>query len=300
MLPHGQMRCALPFGPRALLPAALALLALPAAVAAQGSLSHARDAVRDDSSSSSDDDDDDDGRHYGHGRSHHHDDWCDDEDDELETLFAKMVAYAVTSPFWGPHVLVDEGFDVPCHFYGHPYDRGRDGVMMIGAYDRPANHLTRLDIEYALDFDDLERVGGRVLWEHSSRFGVDASANFYQEDLAALDDDRLWIGDVNLVYRFAQCETFAMRTGIGMNWLADSIRGDAGFNFTYGADWFPRDPLIVSTEIDWGTLGDAEIFHGRATVGAVFDHVEVYTGYDYYELDGVGLDGIIAGLRVWF
>jgi len=306
------MSAAAPLVTRPLMAAFLAgglLLALPAALWAQGSLFGVREGVRDEprrtppahDDDEDDEDDDHDHRHrhgYGHGHHHHYDD-CDD-DDELETLAAKLIGYAITSPFWGPHVMVDQGFDVPGHFYGHPYDRGSDGVMLIGNYDRPANHLTRLDIEYAMDFDDLERAGGRVLWEHTSRLGVDSSFNFLREDLGAAGHDQLWLGDVNFVYRFAQCENFVMRTGLGVNWLADSRRGDAGFNFTYGADWFPADPLVVSTEIDWGTLGDAELFHGRATVGIVRDHVEIYTGFDYYDVDGVPLKGVIAGIRVWF
>ena len=82
--------------------------------------------------------------------------------------------------------------------------------------------------------------------------------------------------------------------------MADDTRGDAGINFTYGADWFPAEPFVVSTVIDYGTLGDATLFHGRATVGIVHDHVEFYTGYDYYDLDGVGLGTVIAGMRIWF
>ena len=60
------------------------------------------------------------------------------------------------------------------------------------------------------------------------------------------------------------------------------------------------DTLIVSSEIDWGQLGNAEVFQWRGTVGAVWDHVEVYAGYRYYELEGVALDGLIVGLRTWF
>ena len=266
---------------------------------AQGDLFRARQVVR----SGADDDDD----HRKH-RHRHYDD-CDDDDDSIwgELLFDLFgeVAFEVccnvaTSPFWGPHQVVDQGYDVPGRFYHHPYDRGVDGLMEIGCYDCPPSHLTRFDVEYALDFDDLERVAGNVLWEHSSRIGVDASVNFFQEDLGLLGDDQLWIGDANVVYRFAQCENFVMRAGVGVNWLADDVRGDAGINFTYGADWFPAEPLVVSTVVDWGTLGDAEIFHGRATVGIVREHVEIYTGYDYYDIDGVGLGTVIAGLRVWF
>ena len=211
----------------------------------------------------------------------------------------ELACYAVTSPFWGPHLAVDQGFDVPGYFHGCPYHDGYPGLMYIGGYDQSPNHLTRLDVEYAFDFDDLERMGGRLLWEQTCRIGVDASLDYFQEELAVGNDD-LWLGDANIVFRFAQCENFMMRAGVGVNWMADNARGDAGVNFTYGADWFPADPLVFSTEFDLGTLGDAGLFHGRATVGVVHDHVEIYTGYDYYNIDGVSLGTFIAGLRVWF
>ncbi len=300
-----------------------ALLALPADSAAQGRLSRARDEARDRPTRTPpahDDDDDHDHeddhrdrgrrggghhrrghhghRHHGHAHHGHFADSC--FDDDLETFGAKLCFYALTSPIWAPHLLVDPGLDVPGHYYSQPYLDGHDGVMEIGGFGRPANHHTRFDIEYASDFDGLDRAGGRLLWESTKRFGIDTSANYYHEDLIGGGTDELWIGDANLVYRFAQCETLNMRVGVGVNWMADSDRGDAGFNFTYGADWFPSDPLVVSTELDWGTLNDATIFHGRATVGVMLDHVEVYAGYDYLEIDDARLDGFIAGVRVWF
>jgi hypothetical protein len=48
------------------------------------------------------------------------------------------------------------------------------------------------------------------------------------------------------------------RTGLGFNWLDDPIDTNFGFNFTYGADLFPRRPWVLSATIDWGTLGEAE------------------------------------------
>ena len=270
------------------------LLAMPALSIAQGDLMRVRDAVR----NGSDDDDDDDDHHHRRRRHHHHHDHCDD-DSGLDSAIGELIGYVITSPFWGPHAAVDQGYDVPGYFNSGPYSNGCCGLMQIGGYDQPPNHLTRFDVEYAFDFDDLERMGGRLLWEDTCRIGVDASLNYFQEDLPAGDDD-LWLGDANAVFRFAQCETLVMRAGVGINWMADNQRGDAGINFTYGADWFPAEPLVFSTEFDVGTLGDAGLFHGRATVGVVRDQVEIYTGYDYYNVGGTGLGTFIAGLRVWF
>ena len=89
-------------------------------------------------------------------------------------------------------------------------------------------------------------------------------------------------------------------TRLGVNWSADNGRGAAGFNFTYGMDWFPVRPVVVSGTIDWGRLGDASLFHGRASIGLLLNRFEVFTGYDHYNLEGAPLNGLVNGLRIWF
>ena len=130
--------------------------------------------------------------------------------------------------------------------------------------------------EYADDFDSLTRYGGRVLWESRNRFGLDTSLDYYREALANDSHDDLWTGDANVVFRFAQSEYLMMRTGLGVNYMSADHGTDLGFNFTYGGDWFPMKPWIVSAEIDWGWLGDAGLFQGRATIGVNIQNVEVY------------------------
>ncbi len=40
--------------------------------------------------------------------------------------------------------------------------------------------------------------------------------------------------------------------------------------------------------------------HFRITAGAVFRGVEVYTGYDVYRVGSADINGLVAGVRVWF
>jgi hypothetical protein len=133
----------------------------------------------------------------------------------------------------------------------------------------------------------------------TSRWGIDTEWDYRRERLTS-GVDQLWTGDVNVVYRFAQSERAQFYTGLGANWLSDQIGTEAGFNFTYGFDLFPIHPWVLSGSIDWGQLGKATLFHGRGTVGVMLDRFELFTGYDYYNLEGVRLDGLIAGLQVYF
>lgn len=84
------------------------------------------------------------------------------------------------------------------------------------------------------------------------------------------------------------------------DWLTDSVGNDAGFNFTYGGDWFPIRPFIVSSELDWGEIGHASLFHARITTGVQWHRGEIYAGYDYLDVGNAQLDAWVAGLRLWF
>jgi hypothetical protein len=229
-----------------------------------------------------------------------HDDDCDDGFHSVlgEAVVVALV-FTVAAPFWAPHSVLDEGFSVSGYFPRYPYADGAPGHMLLWP-ELDYEHYTwstRLSAEYA-DLGRQERVGGYALWEHTSRFGIEASAHHWTEQLGAGADD-LWTGDVNAIFRFAQNEHVQMRTGLGVNWLADDAGSDLGFNFTYGGDVFPIRPLIFSADLDWGRLGHAGLFHFRATAGAALRSVEIYTGYDYFDVGQAQFDGWIAGVRFW-
>ena len=73
-----------------------------------------------------------------------------------------------------------------------------------------------------------------------------------------------------------------------------------GFNFHYGADVFPCEPVVVSAAVDLGNVGDAFAVHGRATAGVTRKHWELFGGYDFLRVGSTDLQGPLAGLRVWF
>jgi hypothetical protein len=241
--------------------------------------------------------------------------WSDDEDeDDAETSLvlglAKLAFWAAASPVWLPRSLIDDtSFDPAC-FARYPYRCDLDGFMTPDTEFMQQQYpwlesdrypwLLRVGGEYGGDFDDLSRAGGQVLFDTASRWGMDAEANFLREQSPADPRDQLWLGDVNLVYRFAQSPKLQMRTGLGMNWLADEFGSDFGFNFTYSGDFFPADPWIVSAEIDWGKLGHAGLFHSRATVGVHYHRLEVYAGYDYLDVGDTQINTAVSGVRVWY
>jgi len=195
----------------------------------------------------------------------------------------------VTTPWGLPHRLAGDNLSFPT-WTAIPYEDTscKDWCGQFRA-------------EYADDFDDLMRTGGRLILEGPSRFGIDGEWNYWQENLGGSDRDWLTTGDANIVYRFAQNERLAMRSGIGLAWLDDQVADTHfGFNFTYGLDYYPCKPLVLTADIDWGTLAGRSLFHGRATAGVMIRRTQVYVGYDYYDVGDVGLNGLVAGVGVWF
>jgi hypothetical protein len=240
------------------------------------------------------------------------DDW--DEEDSSDGLsgdefvaLTGLIGLGITSPFWGPPVLVGDGYTQSGHFSHYPFENG-PAYMLIGPPEAvglpgarvPYAWSVRGNAEYGADFEDMDWVGGRLLLDTTWRLGIESDFRNVREDITSTWQDSLWIGDVNLLYRFAQSEWVQMRTGLGVNFLSDTEGTDVGFNFTYGGDWFPVKPLVLSAELDVGALGSANLYHLRTTVGANWGICEAYVGYDYYDVGPTQVAGLVSGIRFWY
>lgn len=236
---------------------------------------------------------------------------CDDDDEgPIETVLGWALLQAVSAPYRLPRIAVDD-VDFSRGYFVDPYCEFEDAVTsQLVSYDGLVSQglvgdqnespwMLRTRIEYADDFDSLSKIGGQLLLDSSIRFGIETEFNHYHEDFRLGSDDELWIGDLNFVYRFAQSDRVQMRSGIGVNWLSDHSDRDFGFNFTYGGDWFPRRPWVISTELDVGRLGDASLFHGRVTGGVLWRNTEFFVGYDHLSVGDADIDSMVAGLRFW-
>jgi hypothetical protein len=211
-----------------------------------------------------------------------------------------IIGLAIISPFWLPHAALHDDFSTIEYFPLFPYD-DVPGYLTPEHDTQPTRYWGgRVSVEYLDPFDHLDRIGGRLLLDTVTRFGLDTQADYFRETLSGGRHDQLWTGDCNVVFRFAQGEFAEFRAGLGFNWMRDSIRNDFGFNFTYGADFFPARPWVISTDLDLGTLGHAELFRFRATVGITVRCLEFYTGYEYTDIERMHLNSLIGGVRIWF
>ncbi len=217
----------------------------------------------------------------------------------ITEIGAYLFAGVATAPFWGPHVAMDDDFSNRDYFPHYPYDHTR-GYLMDEA--GPSNRwcALRLDADYVEAFDHLDLVNGHLLLSTTLRVELDGRIEHLGETLPGSTSDELWIGDCNVMFRFAQSTFAEFRAGIGMNWLTDPGQTDLGFNFTYGLDVFPVKPLIFSSVMDAGTLGHAGLFRFRSTAGVAYKRLELYTGYEYTDIGRTHWNGLIGGVRLWF
>ncbi|TWT65927.1 hypothetical protein Pla123a_48380 [Posidoniimonas polymericola] len=224
----------------------------------------------------------------------------DCEDDPFDDLKAMVVFGVLAAPYYLPYAAFDQpGCD---RFESYAAEQRQIAYKDTNWFCNSTNVVAsaRAQVDYGTDFSGLEQIGTKLqvdlpVW----RLTLDGSISSYYEQLAAGGEDHLAIGDANLVFRFAQGERIVWRSGVGMNWLADT-HNEAGFNFTYGLDAMPWEPVVFSTEIDLGTLGHERLLRSRTTLGLQWREVEVYTGYEYVEAGSAGLSTMLFGVRGWW
>ena len=158
--------------------------------------------------------------------------------------------------------------------------------------------FSRLTVQGGSDFDGLGQGGIGLLLQPTNSLGLEAAATLFRESGTAFRD-HLWLGDVNLLFEPVSGDV-RLRLGIGLNWLGDAYGGEAGFNLTAGTDIRLSNRWLLTGEIDYGTLGDSDLFHSQVTLGATFGNRELFAGYNYYDIGGAELDGVIFGLRFRF
>jgi hypothetical protein len=236
---------------------------------------------------------------------------CDQCDDSMSLSeagsLASLGAIVVASPFWLPHVAVGDSLQTPGYFAHYPYQYG-EGTMLIDPGEAlglegprvPYWWSVRARGEFGSGLDDLDWIGGRLLVDTKSRWGVEGDFRYILDDLGGGIHDDAWLGDGNVLFRFAQSEWLQFRTGLGINYLSDREGTDLGFNFTYAVDAQPIRPLVFTAELDLGTLGHASVVHVRTTAGIAIGVSEAYIGYDLYDIGSTQIQGLVAGVQLWY
>jgi hypothetical protein len=238
-----------------------------------------------------------------------------DSDDGCGGLIGPLFCYTVISPFVVPRLILDDEWERRAYFFRYPYQSGSNGFLSLDrpAAENDARHTQtqvepdvlrgwsmRLELEDGNDFNGINRFNGRLTFDTMSRLGLSSNWNWFHESLTGGGRDDTLIGDTNLLLRFAQHEQAQFHAGLGFRTMTDHNGTHWGYNVTYGADFFPVRPIVVSTTFDLGSLGSAGVVHARGTVGMVQHGWEVFGGYDFLRIGSVNLQGPVAGVRFWF
>jgi hypothetical protein len=217
-----------------------------------------------------------------------------------------------SSPVWVPLVLLNDNFDHSAAFPGRPYALPDGGYLDLTnrGIDNEERHwldadylkpwALRVSVEDGNDFNGLNRAGAALNFDTTSRFGLSSRWDVLTERPDGGRSDETLLGDVHLTYRMAQATWSQFYLGAGARWLIDSHRKTAGFSALYGADFFPLDPVIISTELDVGHLGSAFAIRGRVTLGVRLGSWEAFGGYDHQRIGDVRITGPLLGVRRWF
>lgn len=230
----------------------------------------------------------------------------DEDCDRFDRIASWAFLYCITSPWWVPNVALESEDDLLAGFPVAPYVMGHDGYLVFDSPELETSKIKtglwggRLSLDTGDNFSGVTTLTGRLRLDTTTRFGLDTEwVHLAERHPGGFD----WLGrgDCNLVVRFAQSSRIQLHSGVGINWLADRNNADVGFNFTYGVDFFPVDPVVTSATLDLGRIGDASLIHFRGTLGAmVTPRLHLYTGYDLLNLEGASIHSFLTGLEFWF
>lgn len=157
----------------------------------------------------------------------------------------------------------------------------------------------RFGAEYGTDTDDLSRFGFDFVATQLGGPGLDTSLRVLRESGDGFRD-HLWLGDFNVMWDLFPTDRLRTRAGVGFNWLSDQYGSEAGLNLTLATELRITKRILMTGEVDFGNLGDADLIHSRVTAGFQHGPVEWYAGYDHLDIGGIEIQGVIGGLRFRF
>jgi|GEM_PF-3502197 len=225
----------------------------------------------------------------------------DDDDSDFSSIFGELfggiILYTIISPYYLPYKVFDDGYDSPLYFHPYPYCANEKGYMT----DISDLKVTAFDLsgEYKIYKDDVYGIGLHFKARTSFRFEVHADYTFLEEKLSNGTTDSLNLGNVNVLYRFAQNNYLLMHSGVGLNILHDK-EDKYGFNYNYSLEIYPIKPMYFSIGLDWGRLGSSNVVRFRAMMGVCYQAFELDVGFESYKIGDVNLEGVVFGFKVYF
>ena len=235
----------------------------------------------------------------------------------VEDLIVRPALAGAISPWVLPRSILERSLKRG-KFLDYPYQDGRSGNMVTYKISEWAENPLMTDgleanqmwmqTDYSWD-SKHSAVNTRFLFEGEKRWGLKGSFD-YRNDAEMLADfngqDSFWIGDLAWTRRFAQSDTMQIRSGLGFMWFSDGVDSDIGWNFLYEANWYLKNPWVVNASVNLGALHFQEgrpstpVVNFRTTFGYQCKRIQVYLGYQHFQIGDDERDSLISGLQLSF
>ncbi len=112
------------------------------------------------------------------------------------------------------------------------------------------------------------------------------------------------LGRAAFAYALVADDAVQLRIGAAGQLYHDAAGIEVGLSGLLELDAYPIAPLVIHLEASAGSIGQASMLDGRATLGLQIERGEIYVGYQVFAVDplgsaGTALHGPVAGVRVW-
>lgn len=193
-------------------------------------------------------------------------------------------------------------------FVGHPYWGLGSGyqITMPTLEDQPLAPLpgtrpvsVQISIEDSYDFRGVNRLTGQLIVNLAFGLGARTAWTHYTERLDAGRSDSLWLGDALLTLTPLRRASAHLWLGGGALFLIDRIAPTMGWDIGLGLDLFPIRPITISMTFDAGSLNEALVARAKLRLGAVWNGIEPYLGFDYTLIGDVNFYGPLVGIKFW-
>jgi hypothetical protein len=279
---------------------------LPSRALAEGKIQHAREEAK--------------GHDHGQRSGSHHDD-DDDDDNILSAILCALFSSDDSGSSYsssGDGESSEPSLPSPTYRYApYPYAHGHHGYLVPNDYELAYNSdvvrpLGRDLRDYALQLSleggylsGIARADTSIRLLTPVRIELETRFAYLHEDLAHVmpgepDTDSTTLGSTHLAYRLFQGEAGMLRIGVGPRYMIDAKGAQGGVDVLLGFDLFVGRPIVLSLELDTGSLGAAVVFAPRVQLGVMLDRVELFVSYEHLMIGDAEMPTPMLGSRMWF
>ncbi|MBL8799353.1 MAG: hypothetical protein JNM56_36055 [Planctomycetia bacterium] len=158
-----------------------------------------------------------------------------------------------------------------------------------------------------LGHDDLDTFTalsqGQALLDAVAEFGLDAGWQRSTKRLPQTGDQSLSLTDVDLKVRLLEEQQLQWHVGFGMQVLDRAQDFYLGYALTTALHLRVAEQFDISAQGEVGRVDAAGVRHGRASVGVSsrqLPHLDVYSGFDFFEIGSERWRVPIFGMRFKF